>query len=64
MVQDEKYLRGKVYNIAGTGRGGYSGDGMLKALDTSLCIHGLRIDSANNLYFNDFINHRVSVVKF
>ncbi len=52
-----------VYTIAGNGEKGYTGNNV-KALDASLCIHGLRMDSANNLYFNDFINHVVRVLKF
>lgn len=52
-----------VYTIAGNGEKGCTGNN-IKALDASLCIHGLRMDSANNLYFNDFVNHVVRVVKF
>lgn len=52
-----------VYTIAGNGEKGCSGSN-IKALDASLCVHGLRMDSVNNLYFNDFENHVVRVVKF
>jgi sugar lactone lactonase YvrE len=52
-----------VYTIAGNGEKGCGGNGM-KALDASLCVHGIRMDSANNLYFNDFENHVVRVINF
>jgi hypothetical protein len=52
-----------VYTVAGNGERGCSGNGF-KALDASLCVHGIRMDSANNLYFNDFENHVVRVVRF
>ncbi|QHQ60821.1 hypothetical protein Ana3638_08620 [Anaerocolumna sedimenticola] len=52
-----------VYTIAGNGEKGCSGNNM-KALNANLCVHGLRMDSANNLYFNDFENHVVRVVRF
>jgi hypothetical protein len=52
-----------VYTIAGNGEKGCSGDNA-KALNASLCVHGLRVDSADNLYFNDFENNVVRVVRF
>lgn len=52
-----------VYTIAGNGDKGCNGNSM-NALNASLCVHGLRIDSTNNLYFNDFNNHVVRVVRF
>jgi sugar lactone lactonase YvrE len=51
------------YTIAGTGEKGCSGDNGL-ARDASLAVHGLRMDSENNLYFVDFINHVVRVIRF
>ncbi len=52
-----------VYTIAGNGENGYIGNN-INALDASLCIHGLRMDSRNNLYFNDFVHHVVRVIRF
>lgn len=52
-----------VYTIAGNGEKGCSRNG-IRALNASLCVHGLRMDSANNLFFNDFENHVVRVVRF
>lgn len=52
-----------VYTIAGNGENGCSGDNA-RALDASLCVHGLRMDSDNNLYFVDFQNHVVRVIRF
>ncbi len=52
-----------VYTIAGNGEKGCIGNN-IKALNASLCVHGLRMDSVNNLYFNDFENHVVRVVRF
>lgn len=52
-----------VYTVAGNGMKGCSGDNY-PALDACLGVHGLRVDSNNNLYFVDFHNHIVRVVKF
>jgi hypothetical protein len=52
-----------VYTVAGNGEKGCSGDGT-NSIDASLCIHGLRMDSDNNLYFVDFIHHVIRVVRF
>lgn len=52
-----------VYTVAGNGKKGCASN-HVRALETSLCVHGLRMDSENNLYFVDFENHRVSVVRF
>ena len=52
-----------LYTVAGNGKKGCTGDG-INSLDASLCIHGLRMDSENNLYFVDFENHVVRVVRF
>lgn len=52
-----------VYTVAGNGESGCSGDNA-RALDASLCVHGLRADTNNNLYFVDFHNHVVRVIRF
>lgn len=52
-----------VYSVAGNGREGNSGDNG-PALNACLGVHGLRIDSSGNLYFVDFLNHVVRVIKF
>ncbi|MBP2643058.1 MAG: repeat containing protein [Firmicutes bacterium] len=51
------------YTIGGTGEKGYSGDQGL-AQKASLAVHGLRMDSKNNLYFVDFISHVVRLIRF
>lgn len=60
IVDVEKDL---VYTVAGNGANGYSGDGGY-ALDASICVHGLRMNSKKNLYFVDFHNHVIRVIKF
>lgn len=57
------FKQDSVYTVAGNGHEGYTGFD-IKALDSKLCVHGIRLDSANNLYFNDFINHVVRIVRF
>ena len=57
------YNQNLVYTIVGNGKEGCSGDGGF-ALDACIGVHGLRIDSNNNLYFLDYYNHVVRVVKF
>jgi hypothetical protein len=52
-----------VYTIAGNGQKGCSGNNNM-ALNASLCVHGLRVDSAGSVYFNDFENNIVRVVRF
>ncbi len=52
-----------LYTVAGNGVKGCFGDNG-KALDASLNVHGLRIDSNNNLYFVDFHNHVIRVIRF
>lgn len=52
-----------VYTVAGSGKKGCSGDSG-NALDACLCVHGLRMDSNNNIYFVDFHNHVIRVIKF
>ncbi len=52
-----------VYTVAGNGIKGFSGDGGY-ALDACICVHGLRMDSNSNLYFVDFHNHIIRVIKF
>ncbi|MDO0825995.1 hypothetical protein [Desulfosporosinus nitroreducens] len=60
MVDIERDL---VYSIAGTGEKGLSGDNDF-ALNANLSVHGLKMDSKNNLYFIDFLKHVIRVIKF
>lgn len=60
MVDIEQDL---VYSIAGIGEKGYSGDNG-SALNASLGVYGLRMDSESNLYFVDFHNHVIRVIRF
>jgi sugar lactone lactonase YvrE len=60
MVDLERNL---VYTVAGNGNKGNSGENG-RALNACLGVHGLRIDSENNLFFVDFHNHVIRVVKF
>ena len=55
--------RNRVYTVAGNGRRGCSGDNG-PALEACLDVHGLRMDSRGNLYFLDFHNHIIRVVRF
>lgn len=57
------FKQDSVYTVGGNGLGGYT-ESDIKALDASLCVHGVRLDSTNNLYFNDFINNVVRVISF
>ena len=52
-----------IYTIAGNGKPGCSGDDGC-ALDACLGVHGLRVDSHNNLYFVDFHNHVIRMIRF
>ena len=52
-----------VYTVAGNGNKGITGDDGY-ALDACLCVHGLRIDSNDNLFFVDFYNHVVRIIRF
>jgi hypothetical protein len=52
-----------VYTVAGNGEKGCSGDGG-PALGARLGVHGLRMDSKNNLYFVDFHCHVIRVIRF
>lgn len=60
MVDMERNL---VYTVAGCGNGGNSGENG-PALNACLGVHGLRMDSASNLYFVDFHNHVIRVIRF
>lgn len=60
MVNLERNL---VYTVAGNGNKGNSGDNG-PALCACIGVHGLRIDSLNNLYFVDYHNHVIRVVRF
>ena len=57
------FKQNSVYTIAGNGKQGCSGDNG-RALDACLGVHGLRADSYNNLYFVDFHNHVIRMIKF
>ncbi len=48
-----------ITTIAGTGTGSYSGDGGQATSATINTPTGIDIDSAGNVYFNEFHNHRV-----
>ena len=52
-----------VYTIAGNGKQGCSGDNGY-ALDACLEVYGLRVNSHNNLYFLDFHNHVIRMIRF
>lgn len=53
----------EVYSIAGTGEGGYSGDER-NALEAQINVHGVRVDSQDNIYFVDFHHHVVRKITF
>ncbi len=48
-----------ISTIAGTGTGGYSGDGSLATAATINTPTGIVFDSSGNVYFSDYSNHRV-----
>jgi len=49
--------------VAGSGKPGWTGDNG-PALQASLEVHGLRLDSKGRLFFVDFIHHLVRVIDF
>ena len=50
---------GMITTIAGTGNSGYAGDGG-PALNAQINLpHGITVDSSNNVYIGDRLNHRV-----
>ncbi len=51
-----------ITTIAGTGAGGYSGDGSQATSATITAPHGIDIDSSGNVYFSDNYNNRVRVI--
>ena len=53
---------GTIYPIAGTGAGGYSGDGGKATAAALSAPTGLVLDSAGNLYVADSGNHRIRKV--
>jgi trimeric autotransporter adhesin len=55
-------LDGKIITVVGTGSSGFSGDGGLATLAQFSYIGGVAIDSAGNLYFSDYQNHRIRKV--
>lgn len=50
---------GMISTVAGTGRGGYNGDGMPAMEATLLHPRGLAVDESGDLYIADAFNHRV-----
>ncbi len=48
-----------ISTIAGTGTGSYSGDGGQATSAAINCPTGIVLDSNRNLFFSDFVNHRV-----
>ncbi len=48
-----------ISTIAGTGTGGFSGDNGQATTATINGPHGIDIDSSGNVYFNEYVNHRV-----
>jgi hypothetical protein len=55
--------KNQTYTIVGTGEEGNSGNNSL-ALNARIGVHGLRLDKLGTLYFVDFHNHTVRMVKF
>jgi len=55
--------KNQTYTIVGTGEEGVSDNNSL-ALNTQIGVHGLRVDDLGNLYFVNFHNHIVRMVKF
>ncbi|MFD0712155.1 S-layer homology domain-containing protein [Paenibacillus sp. GCM10027626] len=53
---------GKISTIAGTGTGGYSGDGGPATSASLNNPYGLTIDSIGNLYISDYSNHSIRKV--
>jgi hypothetical protein len=53
---------GQVYTVAGTGTGGYNGDGIPATSAEVRVPWGLAVDAAGNLVFSDSDNQRVRVV--
>jgi trimeric autotransporter adhesin len=54
---ENKWMKGIVRTIAGTGIAGYSGDGSMAALAQLNGPTGLTIDQSNNLFFSEMHNH-------
>ena len=48
-----------ITTYAGTGTGGYSGDGGQATSADINCPHGIALDSNGNVYFNGYCDHRV-----
>ena len=53
---------GNIYTIAGTGSGGYSGDGGAATTAKLYYPRGIAVDSVGNLYIGDMQNSRVRMV--
>jgi hypothetical protein len=58
-----KWISGYVYREAGTGAGGFSGDGAAAVLKTVLTPMGMAFDSSGNLYIADENNNRIRKVQ-
>lgn len=53
---------GIISTIAGTGKGGFSGDGGPATKATFNAPHSIAIDAKDNLYICDILNHRIRLV--
>jgi sugar lactone lactonase YvrE len=53
---------GKLVTIAGTGSGGYTGDGGPATSATFLQIYGIALDASGNVYISDEFNHVIRKV--
>ncbi len=54
--------KGIITTVAGTGQAGFNGDGILAITAKINGPRGTTVDSAGNLYFADYFNHRVRKV--
>jgi hypothetical protein len=57
------WQNGQIHRLAGTGEPGWTGDDG-PALQASLEVPGLRMDSKGRLFFVDFIHHIIRVSDF
>jgi sugar lactone lactonase YvrE len=56
------YTNGYMYTIAGTGTGGYNGDGIAATSAQINSPSGLCVDSSRNIYIADFSNRRIRMI--
>lgn len=59
MINDKKYLFGKIDTIAGNGEAGYSGDGEDASRARLNGPAGLAIDKEDNVYIAELQNHAI-----